>query len=130
MGQAQRLELIRWMLGLPRVDVAIATGACARLAEDLERGRAAAPALGDVGAAGLLADRVQVLAVDQLLDVEVARVGARRADFHPLRAARTLRHWKRRLHRRSVVAARYVQRDSPSPTDRRPMRSSTNPWVV
>ena len=61
------------MLGLARVDVAVAAGAGARVAEDLERRRALAPALGDVRAARLLADGVQARAVDELLDVEVAR---------------------------------------------------------
>ena len=90
--EPQRLERIGRRLGLPRVDVAVAAGARARVAEDLEGRRPASPALGDVRAARLLADRVQARAVDQLLDVEVARVGRRRAHLHPLRPARALCH--------------------------------------
>ena len=86
------------MLGPARVHVAVAARSRAGVAEDLEGGRAAPPALGDVRAAGLLADRVQVLAVDQLLHVEVARVRARRAHLHPLRAARPLGDGQRLLH--------------------------------
>jgi hypothetical protein len=85
--KAQRLERIWRRLGAARVHVAVATRARARLAQDLERRGATTPALGDVRAARLLADRVQARAVDQLLDVEVAPVRARRADLHPLRPA-------------------------------------------
>ena len=70
---AQRLERVGRRVGLARVDVAVAAGARARVAEDLERRGAAAPALGDVRAARLLADRVQREAVDELLHVEVLR---------------------------------------------------------
>ena len=84
------------VLGLAGVDVAVAAGAGAGVAEDLEGRRAAAPALADVRAARLLADRVQARAVDQLADVEVARVRARRAHLHPLGAARPLGDGKRR----------------------------------
>src|SRR6187397_2575727 len=80
------------------MDVAVSARARTRLTEDLERRRAAAPALGDVRAARLLADRVQARAVDQLLDVEVTRVGARRPDLHPLGPARPLGDGKRALH--------------------------------
>jgi hypothetical protein len=97
-GEAQRLERIRRMLRFPGMDVAVAAGPGARIAEDLERRGPAPPALRDVGAAGLLADRVQARAVDQLLDVEVTRVRARRADLHPLRPARPFSHGKRLLH--------------------------------
>src|SRR5919197_4988441 len=83
------------MLGLPGVDVAVAAGAGAGLAEDLKGRGAAAPALGDVRAARLLADRVQARAVDERLHVEVARVGARRAHLHPFRPARPLSDWQR-----------------------------------
>ena len=85
--EAQRLERVRRVLRPAGVDVAVAAGAGAGVAQDLEGRGAPAPALGDVRAAGLLADRVQARAVDQLLDVEVARVGARRAHLHPLGAA-------------------------------------------
>ena len=43
--------------------------------------------------------------MDQLLDVEVARVGARRAHLHPLGPARPLGDGQRRLHRRPVYGA-------------------------
>jgi len=88
--EPERLERIRRMLRATGVDVAIAAGAGAGLTEDLEGRRPAPPAFRDVRAARLLADRVQALAVDQLADVEVARVGARRADLHPLGPARPL----------------------------------------
>ena len=65
--EPERLERIRRRVRPPGVDVAVAAGARARVAEDLERGGAAPPALGDVRAASLLADRVQLRAVDQLL---------------------------------------------------------------
>src|SRR6266540_3535856 len=86
------------MLGSAGVHVAVAARARAGVAEDLEGRRSAAPALGDVGAASLLADREQVVPVDQLLDVEVARVGARRAYLHPLGAAGPLGDGQRALH--------------------------------
>src|SRR5262249_30024585 len=68
------------------------------VAEDLERRRPAPPALGDVWAARLLADRVEARAVDQLPHVEVAGVRARGAHLHPLGAARPLRDRAGRLH--------------------------------
>src|SRR5439155_137694 len=89
-SEPKRLERIGRPVGLARVDVAVAAGAGTRVAEDLERRRPAAPTLGDIRAARLLADRVEARAVDQLADVEVAGVRARRADLHPLRPARTL----------------------------------------
>src|SRR4029453_5844452 len=46
--EPQRLERIGRRLGLAGVDVAVATGACARVAENLECRGAASPALGDV----------------------------------------------------------------------------------
>src|SRR5205085_6829559 len=98
MREAERLERVRRVLRLAGVDVAIAAGAGARVAQDLEGGCAAAPALGDVRAARLLADRVQRLSVDELPDVEVARVGARRANLHPFRPARPLGDGQRLLH--------------------------------
>ena len=59
--EPQRLQRIRRLFGPARVDVAVAARPGARVAEDLEGRRAAAPALGDVRAARLLADRVQAL---------------------------------------------------------------------
>ena len=96
--QPQRLERIGRVLGPPGMDVAIATRTGAGVAEDLERRRAATPALGLVGTAGLLTDRVELLPMDELLDVEVARVRARSTDLHPLRAAGPVSYWQRALH--------------------------------
>ena len=105
LADAKRLECVRRVLRLARVDVAVAAGTGACLAEDLECRGAAPPALGDVRAAGLLADGVQREAVQQLLDVEVAAVGTRRADLHPLGAAGSFGHRKRGLHRRQSSCA-------------------------
>ena len=91
--EAQRLERIGRRLGLAGVDVAVAARARARLAEDLERRRAASPALGDVRAARLLADRVEREPVHELLDVEVRAVLRRGAHLHPLGAARAFPYW-------------------------------------
>ena len=99
LADAERLECVGRILRLAGVDVAVAAGAGARVAENLEGRRAAPPALGDVRAAGLLADGVQREAVQKLLDVEVAAVGARRADFHPLGPAGPFGDGKRGLHR-------------------------------
>ena len=96
--EAQRLERVRRVLRPAGVHVAVAACARAGVAEDLEGGGAAPPALGDVRAASLFADRVQVLAVDELLHVEVARIGARGAHLHPLRATRPFRYGQRLLH--------------------------------
>ena len=63
---------------LAGLDVAEAAAAGAGVAEDHEGRRAALPALADVGARRLLADRVQVLAVDQLGQLAVARPAGRR----------------------------------------------------
>ncbi len=70
--EAKRLERIRRVLGFAGMDVAVAARAGAGIAEDLEGRGATSPALGDIRAARLLADRVQRLPVDQLLDVEIA----------------------------------------------------------
>src|SRR5262249_49517148 len=83
---------------LPGLDVAVAARPRAGVAEDLERRGAAAPALGDVRAARLLADCVQREPVDELLDVEVLAVARRRANLHPLGPARPLGDGERRLH--------------------------------
>src|SRR6185437_5927345 len=73
----QRLEWIveRRLAGL---HVAEAAAACAGVAEDHERGRAALPALADVGAGRLAADRVQPLVLDQVVQLAVARATGRR----------------------------------------------------
>src|SRR5581483_8319776 len=96
--EPEGLQRVRRALRLPGGDVAVTAGARAGVAEDLEGGRAAAPALADVRAAGLLADRVQAGAVDQLAHVEVPRLRARRAHLHPLGPARTLGDGKRSAH--------------------------------
>ena len=79
----------RGLVGVERqraagVDEAEAAGPGAAVAEDHERGGAVGPALVDVGAAGLLADRVQVEAAHQVLQLAVlaAEPGP---DLHPLR---------------------------------------------
>ncbi len=95
LGEPQRLERVGRRLGLAGVDVAVAAGARARVAEDLEGRGAAAPALGDVRAARLLADRVQREAVHELLHVEVRAVLRRRAHLHPFGTARPLGDGKR-----------------------------------
>ena len=96
--EPERLQRVRGGVGLAGVHVAVAARPRAGVAEDLEGRRPAPPALGDVGAACLLADRVQRGAVDQLLDVEVARVGARRAYLHPLGPAGPFGDGERALH--------------------------------
>ena len=106
LADPERLERVRRVLGLAGVDVAVAAGARARVAEDLEGRGAAPPALGDVRAARLLADGVQREPVQQLLDVEVASVGARRANLHPLGPAGPFSDGKRRLHRFESSGAR------------------------
>ena len=58
---------------LAGLDVAEAAAARAGVAEDHEGGRAAIPAVADVGAGGLLADRVQVLGLDARAQLAVAR---------------------------------------------------------
>jgi hypothetical protein len=100
-GETERLERVRRVLRLPRVHVAVAAGPGAGVAEDLERRGPAPPALGDVRAARLLADRVQARPVDQLTDVEVLRVRARRANLHPRWPTGALRN-RQRLHARSL----------------------------
>src|SRR5439155_2745994 len=84
-SDARRLERVvpRRLAGL---DVAEATPPGAGVAEDHERGGAALPALADVRAGGLLADRVQVLGLDQLRQLAVLRA-ARRRNLEPWRLA-------------------------------------------
>ena len=82
---ARRLE--RVVPGrLAGLDVAEAAAARAGVAEDHERRRAALPALADVRAGRLLADRVQVLRADQLGQLAVA-LAARRRHLEPRRLA-------------------------------------------
>src|SRR5207244_12077369 len=97
--EAQRLERVGRTVGPAGVDIAVAAGAGAGVAEDLEGRRAAPPTLGDVRAPRLLADRVQPLAVDERADVEVAGVPARGPHLHPLRPAGPGRRGARALPR-------------------------------
>src|SRR5712691_1460422 len=94
------------------MDVAVATGARAGVAEDLEGRGATPPALGDVRAARLLADGVEAGSVDQLADVVVARVGARCSHLHPLRTPGPLRDRKRALHARQSTRVRGLHRSA------------------
>ena len=66
--------------------VAEAAAPRARVAEDHERRGAALPALADVRAGGLLADRVEVLVLDELRQLAVLRAAGRR-DLEPRRLA-------------------------------------------
>ena len=93
LGEAQRLERVGRCVRPAGMDVAVAAGSRARVAEDLEGGRAATPALRDVRAARFLADRVQALSVDQLPHLEVARVAARRPHLHPLGPPGSVSDW-------------------------------------
>ena len=101
--EPERLERVRRPVRLARVDVAVAARARARVAEDLERRRPAPPALADVRAARLLADRDEPALAHEALHLEVARVRARRAHLHPLGPARALGDGQRLLHRRSSL---------------------------
>src|SRR4051794_24091596 len=60
-------------LGGAGVDLAEVAARGALAPADEERGLPVLPALVDVGAAGLLADRVQALALDQCLELEIFR---------------------------------------------------------
>src|SRR5262249_39069877 len=71
---------------LAGLDVAEPAAARARVAEDHERCGAALPALADVRAGRLLADRVQVLGLDARAQLAVARASGRR-DLEPARLA-------------------------------------------
>ena len=95
LGEPERLERIGRPVGLTGVHVAVPARPRAGVSEDLERRRPAAPALADVRAARLLADRVQAALAHEPLDLEVARARARRAYLHPLGAARALGHGQR-----------------------------------
>ena len=109
---------------LARVDGAVAAGARARVAHDLERRGAAAPALADVRAARLLADRVQAAARGRFGQLVVARPrceGARTAS----RAAARARSGSRASGlRRSRSGGRRGRR---SPANRSRRRPSTSP---
>src|SRR5437868_1531708 len=104
MGHAQRLERVGRSVGLARMHVAVAAGTRAGVAEDLERRSAATPTLGDVRATRLLADRVELRAVDELANLEVTGSRTRRAHLHPLRPPRPLAHRQRGFHGHSLDA--------------------------
>ena len=70
LGDAARLVLVE-VGGLARVDLAEVAAARALVTADEERGLAVLPALEDVGTAGLFADRVQALALDERFHVAV-----------------------------------------------------------
>ena len=103
----QRLE--RVVVGrLAGLDVAEAAAARAGVAEDHERGGAALPALADVRAGGLLADGVQVLALDHPAQLAVGGAAGRRA-LEPGRLALAerahLAHSRARVRRRGSSAS-------------------------
>jgi len=75
---------------LARLDIAEAAPARAGVPEDHERRGPALPALADVRARRLLADRVQVLGLDQAVQLAVARA-AGRGDLEPWRFAGLVR---------------------------------------
>ena len=92
--EAHRLDGLRdatWLVGVEpgrpaRLDGAEPAGAGARVAEDHHGCRALVPALPEVGAAGLLADRVEVLGAHQAAQVAEA-VASRDPGSKPLRVA-------------------------------------------
>ena len=84
-GQPAGLERIERVAALGGVDGAVAAGARAGVAHDLERRGAAPPALADVRAARLLADRVQALGAHDAVELVVARAGRAQAHAHPRR---------------------------------------------
>ena len=94
-AQAHRLDRLGQPLGLLQVDArgtagrhgAVVTPAGADIPEDHESGGAPAPTLPDVGAVGLLADRVQFLPAHQLLELDITGA-ARHLDLEPLGQAR------------------------------------------
>ena len=107
-GDAQRLE--RVVEGrLAGLDVAEAAAARAGVAEDHEGRRAALPAVADVRAGGLLADRVQALVADHPVELAVA-LAARRRDLEPARLAAAERQRVRPEHLQHVHAARVGSR--------------------
>src|SRR5215213_4816772 len=85
LGHAQRLERIM-VSRLAGLDVAEPAAARAGVAEDHERGGAAFPAIADVRAGRLLANRVQPFALDHPAQLTVARA-SRRRPLEPLRLA-------------------------------------------
>ena len=80
------LERVERVAALAREHRAVAAGARAGVAHDLERGRAAPEALADVRAARLLAHGVQAVVAQDPLELGVARAGRGHAHAHPRRA--------------------------------------------
>ena len=78
----ERIERVAVLAGEHR---AVAAGARAGVSHDLERRGAAPEALADVGTARLLADGVQAVAAQDLLQLRVARARRRHAHPHPRR---------------------------------------------
>src|SRR4051812_48892623 len=95
-------------------DVAKRAAPRADVAEDHERRRALAEAFGDVRAGRFLADGVQVLLAQDVLDLVEARVGARGAHADPgwLGQARRLRNDLDRLPRALFLYTRFTHRAS------------------
>src|SRR6266545_2785658 len=121
----RRTVSMLWLktFGRAGMDVAVAAGARAGVTKDLEGRRPAAPALPDVRAARLLADRVEARPVNELLDVVVARVRTRRADLHPLRPAGPFSDGQRGLHGLVGSRGRGLRRPgAPRRIGRRPPR--------
>src|SRR5436853_3064732 len=94
LGHAQRLERVMEG-GLAGLHVAEAAAPRAGVAEDHEGGRAALPALADVGARRLLANSVESLVLDQLVELAVTRAAGRRP-LEPLGLA--LPEWQHLAH--------------------------------
>ena len=128
LGEAERLQRVGRRLGLAGGDVAVAARSRAGVAEDLEGRRATAPALTDVRAASLLADRHEARAVQQLADVVVPAVGARRADLHPLGPPRSLGDGEGRPHRSQCTGRGRGTLLTGESRRSRPRRVARAPW--
>ena len=89
---------------------AVGAGARADVAEDHERGRAVMPALADVGAAGVLADRVQLEVAHDAAQAQVI-LRPRRAHLQPLGLRLTRFHeMQRRLDHLSNSTPQKIRR--------------------
>src|SRR6185295_8891997 len=119
-AQSHRLHLVRHPRRLQRVvpgrlaglHVAEAAATGADVAEDHEGGGTALPALADVGAVGLLADRMEVVLLDRLLQPAVGGATGSR-DLEPGRLARAERHL-------AVLVDRVAPGIGPGPCDMKP----------
>src|SRR3972149_2960049 len=91
-GQVLGLRFVGRLGGAERLNAAEATAAGTRFAGDHEGGRAAGPAVVDVGATGLFADRVQFLLGDGVLRrvEDCQRGAARQVDAQALGQPRAL----------------------------------------